>query len=141
MNRQSPHILSAALLLMVWIATPILAVVHGVVERHTYCAEHERVEDAVESHITASLLKGDEPRDDEAQSKIGRGETPEHSEGHEDCAFGDSFTREILVFTFDLVFAPAQLALTRPGTPPIATGAAAVALFRIAPKNSPPITA
>ncbi len=138
MGRQSPYLLSAALLLMVWIATPILALVHGVVERHAYCAEHERVEDVVESHGAAAYLASDPPRDGDARSEATRGEDSQHSEGHQDCAFGDSFVREALLCEFDVAVTPAEQTQTLQGDALPAASAPSIALLHIAPKNSPP---
>ncbi len=140
MGRNYPHILSAALLLMVWIATPILSLVHGLVQEHSYCTEHERLEDADKAHSRSPLLADSSKEAREALARIPQGEAPGHSGGHEECAFDDSYTRETLVIELDASMATALLALTVSGVDPPAVHTPSTALFRIAPKNSPPHT-
>ena len=134
MHRNFAQLVASLCLLAVWIATPLLSVAHLALEEHSYCAEHERLEEGAhgkaQNESSTSAIAGVHV----APDLPGEGD-----EDHEDCAFGDDFTRECLhclpsqsahAAPTALVVDPFLLASIAPATSD---------LLLLAPKNSPPI--
>jgi hypothetical protein len=124
--------LASLCLLAVWIAAPLLSVAHVALDEHTYCAEHERLEEGANAHSeppseqdsTASVFSSREP-----------GESPDE---HEACAFGEDFTRETWTLSHDFVVTP-MLAVERAPALVAFDLVKTTPLLLVAPKNSPPI--
>ena len=132
MRRDKRHILSAALIVAVWLATPILSVFHIAFEEHSYCAEHESLEEGPSAH--ASDARPNVGGHDAAFA--GSKDTPEPN--HEECAFGESFTRDTISVD-QPCFAEIAHTVSAPPAPPIASDAGpAIPLLLAAPKSSPP---
>jgi hypothetical protein len=117
--------LPAALLALIWIGAPLGSVVHIAVDRHTWCPEHQAVEEM-------SPLEGTEA----AGHATAEERAPEPND-HEDCATDELFSQ---TFTLGLD-APAVTAA--PAALPSAAVASlvdapAIPILSFAPKSSPP---
>ena len=133
MRRSSLQILASLCVLVVWIMTPLLSVVHVVVEEHRYCAEHERLEED-EGHA-----QGVERVSETSTSRVAPNTPAEPSGEHADCAFGDDFSRDDYILSHHLTlhvglgFAPSAALWV--AAPSLAD------LLLVAPKTSPPLVA
>ncbi len=134
MRRETQGLATTTLcLLVVWIATPLLSVAHAALEEHRYCVDHERLEEASESHSRAPGAKGS------AQANVSHAHSDELPTEHVDCAFDEDFTRAApdrflpypLATTSPCFLLPAPLRAVLP--------AESIPLLSIAPKSSPPI--
>ena len=76
-------LLAAILLLVVWIATPLLAVGHVAVEEHRYCVEHQRLEEGANTHRGDASIEAS-PEIVVSERILRVSELPERS--HEVCA-------------------------------------------------------
>lgn len=56
MRRRTTELLASIILLVVWIATPLFAVVHVAVEEHRFCAEHQRLEEGASAHQDDAVI-------------------------------------------------------------------------------------
>jgi len=115
-----------------------MAAAHVALVEHSFCAEHERLEEGAEVHL---------PGTDEAHSHASEtaAVSPGHPEDlqaeHEGCAFGESFTLEdCFVLPVDLAAEPA-LAIESPQVLRSGTLAESLPILRVAPKSSPPSVA
>ena len=90
MRANFSYIAATILLLVVWCATPLLAVAHIAIVEHTYCATHDRLEEGGGAHNSARA----ELAQSEAQASSA-GDDSSESE-HKLCALGDCFTLEKL---------------------------------------------
>lgn len=140
MRQRFKHRACATSLLVLWILVPLLALAHVALEEHTYCAEHQRLEEAGDIHGGASRLVSDlAPDAEEHPPRAVSGNSSENTAGgHERCALSEDFTRDaqcpsllVRTLTTSQCFAPVVL--------PVATPVIrAIALLRNAPKSSPP---
>jgi hypothetical protein len=115
--------LVAGVLAAIWLLVPVAAAVHGTVEAHEYCAEHqafEHIEDgvaAVAGHHTTSVGSS--------------------RDLHEACELGDAILRTA-------VSADAGIAAVVDASAPAASSIVAIAgpcdraVLDVAPKTSPP---
>lgn len=119
---------AALLLAVVWSAAPGLAALHAQAEQHRYCVQHQALEEASSA---APVAEG------RAAGPLAEGVPPAPPGAHEACAFGH-------LWRFDRSLAPVVLAIGPALAAPavsIPTGALTapvVALYRLAPKTSPP---
>lgn len=128
---------AATCLLVVWIATPLLALAHVALEEHRYCAEHEQLEEGADGHAQGAE-RGAPDANDTPSSTLTPGDPGDSQVEHEGCAFGESFPLEDhFVLPSDLASEPA-LASEAPPVPGVRALAAKLPLFLFAPKNSPP---
>jgi hypothetical protein len=128
------HLLKAPaiLLLAIWIASPLMSVAHAAMVAHTYCAEHERVEEGDNIHATKHH---DESHALSAVSPV------QEDNAHKDCAFSEDFTlEEYFVLASSLIV---EVAPTIEVAPVLhsKTDAKGLPLLLIAPKSSPPLFA
>ncbi len=133
MRRGTPLIAATLLILGVWIASPLLSVVHAVFEEHRYCAEHERLEEASETHVPGDSKTG-------ATGAIASSNSGELPTEHEDCAFDEDFTRTIPDSTLVLLATPAP-AILPPAQIRTIAFVHGISLLHVAPKSSPPTIA
>ncbi len=127
------NIAAAILLLVVWLATPLLSVVHITMEEHTYCAAHDRLEE------------GGTHSSDPAELESTQSEAPVASAGqngseseHEQCALGDCFTLEKLSPSTKLLSSPTEAADVNIQRFTNISAGERIPLLTIAPKCSPP---
>lgn len=120
-------------LLAIWILTPLLSVAHVALEQHSYCIEHERLEEGQDGH--SQVVESDEGGLLNSRPPAGHDEA-----GHEACAFGEDFTRaSSCIVSYVLV---ANEALAFAGAPALSTSVVeSTRLLLVAPKNSPPLIA
>lgn len=88
MYQQYRYTILAAILAALWIATPLLAVVHIALDSHTYCAEHGILEEGVTHHDTSDASR-------QAPSGAAADASTEgfpNDSGHTPCGFGDTAT-------------------------------------------------
>ena len=116
----------AAALAAVWLAMPALAAVHGAVDAHEYCAEHQAFEHrTVGSDSIGAHDDGVSVEDVAAQDR------------HDDCTFDDALLRDGLrsaLLAFDVARPCPTIALAGPR----ADAARPLAILASAPKTSPP---
>ncbi len=128
------NIAAAILLLVVWLATPLLSVVHITMEEHTYCAAHDRLEEGSSVHSSDS---GElEPTQSEAPV-ASTGQNGSESE-HEQCALGDCFTLEKLSPSNKLLSSATEAADVNVQRFTNISAGERIPLLAIAPKCSPP---
>lgn len=140
MRQRVKHRVAATSLLVLWILVPLLALAHVALEEHTYCAEHQRLEEAGDVHRGANGAISDVAlgSEDHHPPTVSGNSSESDTGGHERCALGDEFTRDaqcpgllVRTLTATQFFAPVA--------PPAASPALrTIALLRIAPKSSPP---
>lgn len=141
MSYRSSQLLAsiAFALLVVWIATPLFAVVHVVVEEHRYCAEHQRLEEGGEAHDdeASSVAASQDSEDSKSERSLRESTLPQRS--HELCASVDCLSLETLrtgVKGQNVVAMTTEYA-----TPllPTAQHTYRLAQLLVAPKCSPPL--
>ena len=121
----------AAAIALLWAAVPLASAIHGAVESHEYCLEHNAFEHAGATH--------DHDHGDGADDLL-HAEEQDAEHGHAPCAFGDACFRAALVVAASdaPVTAPA-----RPAPQPAVasqTDAPVVPVLAVAPKSSPPVS-
>lgn len=119
MTRRTVRICAAALALL-WGLVPAIGAVHGAVEAHAYCLEHQAFEHVEHGHDHSE----------------GTQLTPEHGDEHGQCAFGDMC---LFTASHDAVEAVAPVAPAG-DTPDVASQleTPVIAILAVAPKSSPP---
>tara|TARA_R110002096_G_scaffold77896_11_gene183507 strand:- start:33639 stop:34073 length:435 start_codon:yes stop_codon:yes gene_type:complete len=141
MRMPAKNLFAAATLLVLWIVVPLLSLAHVALEEHTYCAEHQRLEEAQDAHGKSLAARALDAAEDHAEPPVARsgdGSTGASDGGHESCAFGDDFTRDAQCVPHTSVgIVPAIAFLVLPKTR-LAPAKAAIRLIHLAPKNSPP---
>ncbi len=124
---RAAHRLAALLVGVFWCAAPILASVHANAEVHRYCAEHGKVEEAVEPGALA-----------QADTRPAAHDGSQQPPGHDGCAFarvcrfGQVFGQGSPAWSGD--FDPTPLVAVAPAEP-----APPLAVLSLAPKTSPPV--
>lgn len=135
MSRPASAIIATVCLLAVWIATPILSAAHVMLVQHSFCAEHERLEEGADVHASG-IDSG--ASDTSELATVSPGHPVDSEPGHEGCAFGEDFPLEdyfLLPTTLD-----AEPAMASEASQLLRALAAdqRVPLLLVAPKNSPP---
>ncbi len=127
MNERRPIRLVAGALAALWLALPVATAVHGTLEAHEFCAEHQSFEHVSDRGSSASY-------DGDAIS------TTVSPDVHEDCSFDDALLRTArTVRQLPVVTAVAAQDICVPVCAPVEHVAAAV--LSTAPKTSPPTLA
>jgi hypothetical protein len=125
--------LAATLLVVMWVAQPLLGIAHTQEHVHRYCPTHRAFEEASAGGSTARVAQ---VRDSGAIEKLPPAPVgPLH---HEECAFFSASTRDELVGRADVrPVVQACLEVSRPATaPPRALHS--LSALDTAPKASPP---
>ena len=129
------HIWSAALIVFVWVGAPILSLVHVAHESHNYCAEHQRLEEASHGSTVADHVDSESS---EIPAFAARNDANHSSPEHEECSFGESFTRDTASSdATEFAFSAAAFAALV-ADPPKTFAGSSIPLLLTAPKSSPP---
>ncbi|QRK07712.1 hypothetical protein JQX13_48320 [Archangium violaceum] len=122
----------ATLLVMIWVAQPVLALVHAQEHVHLYCPTHRAFEEASADKGTALSAQ---LRDAKTFEKLPP--TPTGPLRHEECAFVSVSTREEFHSPEATPVIQACLEVSRPATAP-PRPLPSLSVLDIAPKASPP---
>ena len=126
------HLIST-LLVVLWVAQPLLAIAHAQEHVHRYCPTHRAFEEASGNGGTARAAQ---MRDAKAFEKVPPA-APGGSPLHEECAFISVNTRDELTSPEVQPVARACLAVSRPATAP-PRPLPSLSVLDTAPKASPP---
>lgn len=141
MRMPAKNLFAAATLLVLWIVVPLLSLAHVALEEHTYCAEHQRLEEAQDAHNQGQASNALDAAEEHPKAPAVRStdrSSGDEDGGHEGCAFGDDFTRDAQCVAHSSAdIAPAIAFIVLPKTH-LAPAIAAIRLIHLAPKNSPP---
>ncbi len=130
---------AATTMLVLWILVPLLSLAHIALEEHTYCAEHQRLEEAGNSHGGRSTISAALGAETEVGPKADSSPASQRRTGsHERCALADDFTRDAQSPAHAFPSQAPQLAFSDAISINRAEVASNIALLHAAPKNSPP---
>jgi hypothetical protein len=125
--------LIAPLLVVLWVAQPLIAIAHAQEHAHRYCPTHRAFEEASGSKGPARAAKVLEAKGFEKQTPTAPGGTLLH----EECAFVSIGTREELTSPEVQPVVQACLEVSRPATAP-PRARSSLSILDTAPKASPP---
>ncbi|MCP4448607.1 MAG: hypothetical protein GY811_25205 [Myxococcales bacterium] len=137
MYQSHKYRVAAISILVLWVVLPLVTLGHVVVEDHTYCADHQRLEetgDAQDSAGHAALVLDA----DEAATANSGSSPADGTGGHERCALGDDVARDAQCPGYLLPTLVPQLAFAALGPSNVGGVHLSISILRAAPKNSPP---
>jgi hypothetical protein len=125
------HLL-ATLLVAIWMAQPLLAIVHAQEHVHRYCPTHRAFEEA---SANGGSARAAQVRDSRAVEKVPA--APGGTLRHEECAFVSASPRQEPPAPEVQTAVQACLEVSRPATAP-PRALSSLSVLDIAPKASPP---
>ncbi|HEY0094636.1 MAG TPA: hypothetical protein VGB96_09940 [Archangium sp.] len=125
--------LIATLLVVLWVAQPLIAIAHAQEHAHRYCPTHRAFEEASGNGSTASAAQLLDARAFEKQTPAAPGGTLKH----EECAFVSVSTRDEVTSPEVQPVIQACLEVSRPATAP-PRPQSSLSVLDTAPKASPP---
>jgi hypothetical protein len=124
--------LAATLLVVFWVAQPVLAIAHAREHAHRYCPAHRAFEESSSSGDTSLAEQAREDHSFEQQPPASSG-----TRRHQECAFVPASTREELPGPEFQPVIQACLVVSRPATAP-PRPSSSLSVLDTAPKASPP---
>ncbi len=139
MRHQHRHTIIASLLAAIWIAVPLLAMIHIAAEEHNYCAEHGALEEGSGHHSSNASLASDAkeaPADALGSAPM---RLPDN-DAHTGCALTEQATHDIAPFEIAISVEAAPGLVTKRRSVVVAEAVASINILRGAPKTSPPLS-